>query len=141
MKNCFTLMALVAAMVAAPLNAEDGNVSAATLSSLGLGGMELLSDTDGLAVRGMSSTAEATSMSYASFLVFDPNSGASFTGQAADFATSNAQNSGLNIASQVAASSAAGHSSFNTSIANGTDTFTASFSVFGASGMAAGNSQ
>ena len=141
MKSLLTLMILVAAIVAAPVMAEDGNVSDSTLASLGLGSMELLSDADGLAVRGMASTAEATSMSYSSFLVFDPNSGGSFTGQAADFATSNANNAGVSIASVVAASSAAGHSAFTASIANGADTFTASFSVFGASGMSAGNSQ
>ena len=55
MKSLLTLMVLVAALVAVPAMAEDGNVSDSTLSSLGLGGMELLSDADGMSVRGMAS--------------------------------------------------------------------------------------
>ena len=49
-------LALVAVLCAAPALAGDGNVSQATLSTLGLGGMQEISDAEGMQVRGMASS-------------------------------------------------------------------------------------
>ena len=134
MKSILAMMILVATMVAAPVMAEEGNLSDATLSSLGLGSLQVLSDANGMEVRGMSSSSQASSLSFASFLIFDPNTGASWTGQVADFGRGTAENAGLSITSVASAQSAGGFTAFSTSVSNGTDTFTAMFDLFGSSG-------
>ena len=53
-------MVVVMLMFAAPAFAGDGNVSQGTLSSLGLGDMQTVSDAEGMQVRGMSSNAKFT---------------------------------------------------------------------------------
>ena len=53
MKNAtFSLVAILAVVIAAPALAEDGNVSQTTLSSLGLGDLQQMSDAEGTQVRG-----------------------------------------------------------------------------------------
>ena len=53
MKNAlFAVVAGLAVLMAAPVMAEDAQVSEATLSSLGLGGFERMSDAEGMTVRG-----------------------------------------------------------------------------------------
>ena len=52
-KNAFVILAVVLALTAVPAFAEDG-VSASALKALGLGEMEILSDSQGTEVRGMS---------------------------------------------------------------------------------------
>ncbi len=59
MKSSVFCLAALAVLAAAPAFAGEGNVSSSTLSALGLGGMEVMSDTDGMKVRGMSSNASA----------------------------------------------------------------------------------
>jgi hypothetical protein len=49
----------VLAMGVAQVHAEDGRVSRSALSALGLGGMRVVSDADGMQVRGMSGWAYA----------------------------------------------------------------------------------
>lgn len=53
------VLGLFVAFVAAPVLAEDGNVSQDTLKALGLGEPEVLSDAQGMEIRGMSSSAAA----------------------------------------------------------------------------------
>ena len=62
MKNAVAVFAVLLAG-AMPALAEDGRVSGTTLSALGLDGMEVVSDADGMEVRGMSSSATAKSWS------------------------------------------------------------------------------
>ena len=53
MKNAiFALVAVLAVVIAAPALAEDGNISQTTLSSLGLGDLQQMSDAEGTQVRG-----------------------------------------------------------------------------------------
>ena len=110
MKSLLTLMILVAAMVAAPVMAEGGNVSDSTLASLGLGSMELLSDADGMSVRGMSSSGGTVSTSFASFLLFDPDTGSAFEGQSSEGAAASSTEAGAANASQGNAATNARHS-------------------------------
>ena len=49
-------LAVVAVLCAAPVLAGDGSVSQGTLSALGLGGMQKMSDAEGMQVRGMASS-------------------------------------------------------------------------------------
>jgi hypothetical protein len=51
--------ALAALMVATPVFAQEGNVPQRTLSSLGLGDLEGMSDADGMEIRGQAATAMA----------------------------------------------------------------------------------
>ncbi len=52
---CVVMVALLAGLVAAPAMADDGQVPAAALKAVGLGQIQIVSDAEGLAVRGMSS--------------------------------------------------------------------------------------
>ena len=47
-------MVLLVALVASPAVAQEGNVSQSTLSQLGLSGMQVMTDTEGMEIRGMS---------------------------------------------------------------------------------------
>ncbi|HXY37032.1 MAG TPA: hypothetical protein VEI07_22585 [Planctomycetaceae bacterium] len=52
--RCFISAACVIALASAPALAGDGQVSKQSLSRMGLGGMKLVSDQEGLQVRGTS---------------------------------------------------------------------------------------
>jgi len=67
MKKFALALALVAGMVASA-SAADRAVSKSTLNSMGLSGMQQLSDNDGLAVRGKGSYAQVWGGSAANFL-------------------------------------------------------------------------
>ncbi len=135
MKNlAIALLAVGVLSFGVSAHAEDGNVSDASLAAFGFDGMEKMSDADGLQVRGMSSSAQSSSVSFASFLVFDPATGAAFSGQAADFSRGTAENAGLNIASNSTSSSTATIAAFNTTIISAGNTFSAVFTAFGGMG-------
>ncbi len=55
MKSLLMLLAVVAALTATPAVADDGRVPGATLRSLGLGSMQVVSDAQGMQVRGRQS--------------------------------------------------------------------------------------
>ena len=56
--------------------AGDGTVPASTLRSLGLGEMQVLSDAEGIQIRGMSgSNAHARGLANVTLLLFDPATG------------------------------------------------------------------
>jgi hypothetical protein len=80
---------------------EDGAIPQATLSSLGLGDMDVVSDQEGLQVRGMSSNAGAGSMSIVGGLLFDPSTGSSFNFSNASSGMSTDENAGLQVSSSV----------------------------------------
>ena len=137
MKNALCLV--VAALVvlgAIPAFAGDGNVSPATLSALGLGGMQVVSDAEGMQVRGTSASVQATSLSLFSAVLYDPFSGGNFTFSSSDFARATDENAGLNATASVNVSSAAGNSAFNATIVTGANVWTATVSVINVSGLA-----
>ncbi|HEX5103140.1 MAG TPA: hypothetical protein VFV87_04985 [Pirellulaceae bacterium] len=101
MKRASLMIAALVAMVSVPAFAEDGHVSKATLRSLGLGGMQVMSDADGMQVRGLSSNAASGGSSLvAGQLAFNDASGTQFV-IGSDFNTSRATavNAGLNASS------------------------------------------
>ena len=56
MKAAYSVaLLLLVAIFTSPANAQDGNVSQSTLSQIGLGGMQMMTDAEGLQIRGMSS--------------------------------------------------------------------------------------
>jgi hypothetical protein len=138
MKNALCLVvAAVVVLGAIPAFAGDGNVPQATLSALGLGNMQVVSDAEGMQVRGTSSSVQATSLSLFSAVLFDPFSGANFTFAGADFSRATDENAGLNATSSANVSSAAASAAFNTTIITGLNTWTATVSVINVSGLAA----
>jgi hypothetical protein len=98
-------LAAVLALVASPALAGDGNVSPSKLKALGLGGIKVVSDAEGMKVRGMSSNAATSGASFAGAFAV---SGLNFA-VAADtqLAASSAENAGLNAASAAAAAQVA----------------------------------
>jgi len=75
-------LALVVVMVLFAVPAFAGDVPQEALSALGLGGMQVVSDAEGMQVRGMSSRAFGSSFSFASgFLSYEyDDGGVAFTG-------------------------------------------------------------
>ena len=72
MRNALVLVVVV--LLAAPALAGDGNVPQGTLSSLGLGDMQSVSDTEGMQVRGRYSwfaSVKATSLIFGQLLTPD----------------------------------------------------------------------
>ena len=73
MRNVLALVAVVA-LFAAPAFAGDGNVSQGTLSALGLGDMQVVSDAQGMQVRGKDSSfgeVRGTSLMFGQLLTPD----------------------------------------------------------------------
>ena len=141
MKNALSLvLAAVVVLGAIPAFAGDGNVPQATLSALGLGGMQAVSDAEGMQVRGMSSNALATSLSVFNAVLFDPFSGGNFTFASADFSRGTDENAGFNATSSATVTSAAANSAFSATIVTGLDTWTATVSIINVSGAATATS-
>jgi hypothetical protein len=81
MKNAVAVVVLLA-LVAVPAFAGDGNVSQGTLSSLGLGGIQTMSDAQGMQVRGQASAFAAvkgTSLIFGQLLTPDTKNFVSFS--------------------------------------------------------------
>ncbi|MGE0373952.1 MAG: hypothetical protein AB7I48_04745 [Planctomycetaceae bacterium] len=98
MKRNLLTAAAVLAMGIAPALAEDGRVPQSTLSAVGLAGMHVLSDAQGLQVRGLSSNAASGGSSLlVGQLTFNDANGTQFV-FGSDFNTSRAtsENAGLN---------------------------------------------
>ena len=94
MRTLLTTAALLA-MGFAPAMAEDGHVSHQTPSAIGLRGMQVVSDTEGMQVRGMSSNAWSSGASTISAQLFDPATGGFASATTANGAGSSAENAGL----------------------------------------------
>ena len=136
MKKTLAILAL-SVLVAAPALAEDGRVSQSDLASLGLAGMEVVSDDAGMQVRGMSSNAWATSMTLFNMVMFDPNTGSNFNANFSDFARSSDENAGLNAASSATATTqVANPAPFVSTITFNGITWSANISAFTFGGMA-----
>ncbi len=100
MKNAVAVFAVLLAG-AMPALAEDGRVSGTTLSALGLDGMEVVSDADGMEVRGMSSSAMSMGTSLVFGQIIDPATKSFVVGSDINTASATAENAGKNIASAV----------------------------------------
>ena len=76
MKNAiFALVAILAVAIASPALAEDGNVSQSTLSSLGLGDLQQMTDVEGTQVRGkLNGNGGVIGTSLISFQLLTPDS-------------------------------------------------------------------
>lgn len=94
MKNVLMVLAVLA--LASPALAGDGQVSRSDLAAVGLGQMSVISDVQGMQVRGMSSSAEATGLLLGSGVLFDPSTGSSATAAFSLFSRGTAENAGLN---------------------------------------------
>ena len=141
MKNilCLVVAALMV-LGAIPAFAADGNVPEATLSALGLGGMQQVSDAEGMQVRGMSASVQASSLSLFSVVLFDPFSNAQWNFSGSDFSRSTDENAGLNATASVNVSSAAGMDAFSATITTGANVWSAVVSVVNVSGLAVATS-
>lgn len=134
MRNVLALAVLMV-LVAAPAFGGDGNVPEATLSALGLGGMQVASDAEGMQVRGMSSNAQGTSVSFFSAFLMDPFSGTNFAFIGAAFDRATDENAGLNATSSATVGTAAANAMFMATITTGLNTWTATISAINVSGM------
>ena len=90
---------VVLALVASPAFAQDGSVSQDTLAALGLGDMQVMSDEQGMKVRGMSSNAQSTGLAAFSMLLANPLTGDVIQLGGSNFARGTAENAGVQVAS------------------------------------------
>jgi len=140
MRSVVAALVVLLVVAAAPVFAADGNVPDATLSSLGLGGMQVLSDAQGMQVRGMSSSANGSGLLLLSGSLFDPETGSSSLGSFALWGRGTAENAGLNEASDADVSLSdssgapnlmAGISGALTTTVNGNPAFDGTFTLGG----------
>ncbi len=125
MKYALALTALLTALCAAPALAADTYVPQSTLSSLGLGEMEVVSDEVGMEVRGMSGSAMTMGLSLVTGLLIDPNTKSFIFGSDANAASATAENAGKQILTQAShAQASALNLSLNVTSTNGVFTGT-----------------
>ena len=91
--------------------AEDGAVPAATLNELGLGGMEILSDNDGMQIRGQSGSAFASGTSQVNVLLFN-----SSTGSIAFFGGATTAQAGAETAGGASSQATVNHATFGAAV-------------------------
>lgn len=130
MKSVLMVFAVLA--LAAPALAGDGQVAQSDLAAVGLGQMSVLSDAQGMQVRGMSSSAEATGLLLGSGVLFDPSTGSSATASFSLFARGTAENAGLNQPSTALFGPLAGTITGQHATAFNGNTFAGAFAITGA---------
>ncbi len=99
MKRAVAAIAVLLIAGVVPAVAEEGRVSETTLSALGLGGMNVISDAQGMEVRGMSSSAMSMGTSLVFGQLIDPETKSFVVGSDINTAAATAENAGKNIAS------------------------------------------
>ena len=97
MKYVFAALLTVSSF-AAPAFAAD--VPQSTLAELGLAGIEIVSDAEGMQVRGMSANAMTMGTSLVSGLLIDPATKSFIFGTDANAAMASAENAGLQVLTQ-----------------------------------------
>lgn len=131
---CFATVML---LLTASAFADNGNVRKSTLADLGLAGADILSDDEGMEIRGLSGNAAARGISLVTGLLLDPNSLSFVVGIDTNGAASSAENAGINILTKAAENQASAIdislSVMGTSIYNG-------ILIGGAGGSAMGSS-
>jgi hypothetical protein len=113
MRNFVVVAVVLCVLGAVPALADDGAVLQPTLNQIGLGGLQVMSDAEGMQVRGMSASAEATSLSLFSLILADPETGNQFVQVGTDFARATDENVGLNEEASAEASSAVNLAAFD----------------------------
>ena len=101
MKPKYQLIAVTVLMslIAAPAFSNETHVPQSTLASLGLSEMQVMSDEQGMGVRGLSGNAIASSLSIVTGFLIDPTTN-NFVGSTdAHAAIANAENAGRNAPS------------------------------------------
>jgi hypothetical protein len=92
-----SLVVVLMCVLAAPALAGDGYVPQSTLRSLGLAGMETVSEAEGMQVRGMSGCARVMGISVVSGLLLEPSTKNFVFGSDANFVLANAENAGCRM--------------------------------------------
>jgi len=115
------IMFAALALMAAPVFASEP----AELSGLGLGSMQVVSEQDGMQVRGLSSTSAAMSVNSLAGLIYDPATGSQSNFEAASFNSSSSAQT-VNTANSSGAEAAIG----STALTMEVGTFSASMSQF-----------
>ncbi len=100
MKTAIAAFAVLLVVGATPAFAEDGQVADSTLAAIGLGDMQVVSDAEGMNVRGMSSSAMSMGTSLIFGQLIDPATKSFVVGSDVNTAGSTATNGGKNIVSQ-----------------------------------------
>jgi hypothetical protein len=98
MKNVLLVLAVLV-VCAVPTFAEE--VPDAMLSALGLGGMQVVSDAEGMQVRGMSSASQGDVLSQFNLRLFDPSTGGNWDFSESDFGRATDENAGLNATTAI----------------------------------------
>jgi len=93
------VVALLVGLTAVPALAGDGQVPQGRLKALGLSGAQVMSDSQAMDIRGMSSSARATGLSLTAVALFDPETGSSVFDVQSFGTKSTAENGGLNNSS------------------------------------------
>ena len=91
------LATILMSLVAAPAFAGDGHVPQSTLRSLGLAGMQPVSDEEGMQVRGMSGAAKVMGMSLVVGLLIDPVTSSYLFGADGNHVMASAENAGCRV--------------------------------------------
>ena len=95
MRYAFCLAALLAALSAVPAFAGNGHVPQSTLAVLGLPDMEILSDEEGMQVRGQGGSAATMGLSLVMGLLIDPATKSFVFGADTNVAAASAESSSL----------------------------------------------
>ncbi len=100
MKYIFSVASAMVVLMASQAFAGDTRVPQATLDTLGLAGLETVSDEEGMQVRGMSASAMSMGLSLVSGLLIDPQTKSFIFGTDANAASATAENAGKQVLTQ-----------------------------------------
>jgi len=99
MKNAIAVIAVLLVAGASSAFAEDGQVSDSALSAIGLSGMQVVSDAEGMQVRGMSSNAMSMGTSLIFGQLIDPATKSFIAGSDINTSGASSENGGFNALS------------------------------------------
>jgi len=138
MRNILPITAMLVALSASQVFAGD-QVPSNALDALGLGDMQVVSDAEGMQVRGKSSSAMSMGLSLITGLLVDPDTKSFIFGSDVNAASATAENAGKNIISMVSHSQSSALN-LELNILTATSVFTGSLiGGAGGMGMASGN--
>ncbi len=101
MKKAVAVFAMLLVAGVSPVVANDGQVSGDTLAAMGLGDLQVISDVDGMDVRGMSSSAMSMGSSLVFGQIIDPATKSFIVGSDINQAGATAENAGKYVHSSV----------------------------------------
>jgi len=100
MKYILSATSVMVVLMASQTFAAETHVPKSTLDTLGLAGMQTVSDEEGMQVRGMSSNAMTMGLSLVSGLLIDPDTKSFIFGTDTNAAASSAENAGKQVLTQ-----------------------------------------